>query len=104
MSGHTAGPWTAKFNGATASIDARESEIPWRGLATVITEMEDCETGRIKSDPEGIANARLIAAAPVMLEALEYIAGLTGYASCDNCNDVNIAARAAIALATGASA
>lgn len=51
--------------------------------------------------PETAANARLIAAAPELLAALQHIASFTAYVDCDNCNEMNVVARAAIAKATG---
>jgi hypothetical protein len=75
MNAHTAGPWKVRFQGPVAVIDADNGRIPWSGLASVITEVENEETGRRATDPEGVANARLIATAPEILEALRRLLG-----------------------------
>lgn len=70
---HTPGPWAVdatkvwKEDG-TSAIDAKG----WRALARVVVQMED-EDGL---NEEGVANARLIAAAPDLLPLAETVAAL----------------------------
>ena len=69
---HTPGPWEVErrtgkpdhwqINGVNQDLGCQ-----WRGLAMIYT------SGSWADDPEGLANAHLIAAAPDMLEALEDI-------------------------------
>lgn len=69
---HTKGPWTIGRNRAGyRDIDALDAEYPWQGLARVVVEMEG--VSGYDDFPEGEANARLIAAAPDLLEALEMV-------------------------------
>ena len=56
---HTPGPWTVIKNGAGC-----------RDVGTAITGLVTCFTHGIPDDPTDAANARLIAAAPEMLQAL----------------------------------
>lgn len=61
MSAHTPGPWIAKTeSGRMFFIDASIGGRRWQEVATCLP----CEVGDIE------ANARLIAAAPQLLEAL----------------------------------
>lgn len=94
MSGkHTPGPWTIERK---KKYRAHISGFGWHGLAKVIVRMrddeDDCE--------DGLANARLIASAPDLLEALEDLFGQT-YASTLEDPSVMDRARAAIAKAKG---
>lgn len=74
---HTPGPWKtkSKFGPRSASIVARSWD---QVVAKVFTRKYNTDgvisDGRpaIEADPEGEANARLIAAAPELLEALEH--------------------------------
>ena len=59
------------------------------------------EVRAVRSEKQCLADARLIASAPELLEALENIAAMTGYQDCDMCLEVNNTARAAIAKARG---
>lgn len=66
---YTEGPWViGDTRGGYADINAPSARYPWTGLARVVVEME----GVSKLEPYGMgeANARLIAAAPELLEAL----------------------------------
>lgn len=68
MAGHTKGPWgLGERDGDYVMIDAPNHS----GLASVVWQMED---DRLCGDPspEKEANARLIAAAPELLEALKW--------------------------------
>ena len=107
---HTPGPWHADIE-----------EYPYRREIIITTENYDPDTcegeriGRVFDDTNiGIANARLIAAAPAMKETLEYLAGkiahirraLVATGKAEFCNAWGIleaedAARAAIAQAEG---
>lgn len=100
MNKHTAGPWKVEW----ATIQGGEGH-------TIHDSTNDPELGRIASvyfhdDAEGEtnANARLIAAAPSLLEALQMIVVLSGSdtasvkARMDKASSI---ARAAIAKATG---
>lgn len=97
MSGHTPGPWhidyAAAGGGNIQSVNGPVANTRWFGNTQ-------------KEALEDFANARLIAAAPDLLEALKDLArslsdsdedGLTEYA------DVMVAARSAIAKAEGRS-
>ena len=65
---HTPGPWEiGDIEDGWVEIDSRISNIHHLGLAKVVWKMEDDE-----KTPRCEANARLIAAAPEMLEALEF--------------------------------
>lgn len=98
---HTPGPW--KHNACPKSRDPffRLASAVWNGEQFI------CSTsgapGRyVDADPETQdANARLIAAAPAMLEALRWIAdhGDTGEGRRPAYHDMRAKARAAIALA-----
>jgi len=61
---HTQGPWVVSNNyDGKASISGKD----WGGFATVVTKLDGDEN----EYGEGLANARLIAAAPRMYAALE---------------------------------
>jgi hypothetical protein len=61
MSTHTPGPWRTRNVDDHMYLDADT----WDAFARVVVVVDD------EPDPEGEANARLIAAAPEMLEALK---------------------------------
>ena len=99
---HTPGPWRfgeAK-NGYTTIGGGN-----WGEFATVVTRME----GRDHDDPTGVANARLIVAAPDLLAAVEALfqhCSMIHNVWGDGCNQKEAnaaidAGRAAIAKATG---
>ena len=104
MSGHTPGPWVATERSGYHEILAPCTDADWYGrekmhaVAYVDTEIDEAEQN---------ANARLIAAAPDLLEALTNL--VAHYAQLVNCGDCGnwdpetehqvIAARAALAKA-----
>lgn len=66
---HTPGPWQLEIRPRTDkpwTCFSHVSSDKWGELAVVVTAMEDEE----ELSTEGVANARLIAAAPELLEAL----------------------------------
>jgi hypothetical protein len=69
MSTHTVGPWTFKYE-PQSDGSAEAFEIHAHG-ATLIGACSCCNGAFISDDAEG--NARLIAAAPDLLDALELI-------------------------------
>lgn len=93
MGKHTPGPWTAtKFNPATGEIDDCYLYVE-PGISVIERKVK----GR---DQHDTANARLIAAAPDLLEALELAdAALSGANM--NMNVVERKVKAAIARARG---
>jgi hypothetical protein len=96
MSSHTSGPW--KVDGFTKrGTYARISGNDWAYFAKVIVRFCD------EPSPIGQANARLIAAAPDLLEALEKIlvSDREGYPNCNLFSDDLARAKAAIAKAKG---
>ena len=61
---HTQGPWAvSNYYAGKASISGKD----WGGFATVVTKLDGDESESV----EGLANARLIAAAPDLLATLE---------------------------------
>lgn len=62
---HTPGPWTQHVNSTEVSFDILGSDVSWVAQAH----------GHLNNlTPEiGLANAKLIASAPELLEALEYL-------------------------------
>ena len=93
MSKHTKGPWNAtKFNPVTGEIDDCYLYVE-PGIAVIERKVK----GR---DQHDTANARLIAAAPDLLEALEYCLDCLGdeFALPADCQNN---ARAAIAKSRG---
>lgn len=74
MSKHTPGPWSIDFRGGFKK-KAIISGSNWGGLARV--QVKTCMAADPKKiysdDPTGIANAKLIAAAPELLEVLEWM-------------------------------
>ena len=87
MSKHTPGPWAIYVNAPSDIVIRKMSKDGY----------ELCSIARVSS---GYANARLIAAAPELLEALQKIAGNT-YDEWTNGAEAARIARAAIAKATG---
>jgi hypothetical protein len=72
MSGHTPGPWTIKYE---TNVGAARSGCDWAVVAATGAFSTNTDSG--EHDTENKANARLIAAAPELLAALEEI--LSGY-------------------------
>ena len=93
MSEHTPGPWTVEHDEATKVLDADGCTLAWVGHLHL--------RGRRSSEEVG-ANARLIAAAVDMLEALEAIVADAEYLALVGDNHARrMAAKAAIAKAKG---
>lgn len=72
--GHTPGPWIVEFSG-TGGYDAMTGAWAIRKDSVLIAEVDQSDYGQNHCDyefhsPEAEANARLIAAAPELLEAL----------------------------------
>ena len=87
---HTPGPWFAKFEAGRYVISYQGEFGPHRALAI---------TGGFQ--PDNAANARLIAAAPELLEALQAVDVLFGHLATDSTQRIWVDnARAAIAKAT----
>jgi hypothetical protein len=109
MSGHTP-EWkletASRHDDINPTLCHRISGKNWAGFALVVTRLD----GDDFDHPEGIANARLIAAAPELLAALERIASLdpaqdsdeghNEWGEADCFRKAQDAARAAIAKAT----
>lgn len=96
MSGHTPGPW--RIDGLTKrGVYARITGGDWYYFAKVVVKFAD------EPSPVGAANARLIAAAPDLLEALEKIlvSDREGYPNCNLFSDDLARAKAAVAKAKG---
>lgn len=74
---HTPGPWV--INRGDYSDTASIGSSDWWGLAEVFIRLE----GDTKDHPAGLANARLIAAAPDLLEALERVLRVSDRATAD---------------------
>ena len=90
MSKHTPGPWKAHLDEAYVVTG------PDRGRVAIMTHLKGAHgLGGRRSGDESAANARLIAAAPELLEALTDLLGWQTLAP----DDVVAAARAAIARA-----
>jgi hypothetical protein len=87
MSKHTPGPWKADDKGKAVFIPLRAHHCEQLGIQVGFVSWED--------DKESLANARLIAAAPEMLAALQDL--------CDTLGECGMTekARAAIAKAEG---
>ena len=86
---HTPGPWRYVGHFGTHCLDSNGRCIA------------DAPHPNGMSEEEGFANARLIAAAPELLEALEYLAGFEKNADWDGYKAVTMA-KSAIAKARGA--
>ena len=99
MSKHTQGPWVA----ASLAPHGHPVRIVGNTKTVAIVPEDDTletKTGRIVEyvSPEGIANARLIAAAPDLLEALKTVASERDFVV--RCNDhIQSVVRTAIAKA-----
>ncbi len=92
MSKHTPGPWEAHLD------EAYFVTGPDRGRVAIMTHLKGAHgLGGRRSGDESAANARLIAAAPDLLEALTDLLGWQTLAP----DDVVAAARAAIDKAEG---
>lgn len=99
MSAHTPGPWDRRIE-----YDSLRDEIGARGKAVCIVWVRKVDgvlsdERQVVSDPEGEANASLIAAAPEMLDALESAESVLRQAGCDATARM---VRAVIAKARGA--
>jgi hypothetical protein len=94
MSAHTPGPWEAIGNLVRSPMD-KES-----GSGVMLAECADRWFLKVNSD-EAKANARLIAAAPELLEALQNLLAVAGVRIDDPRIVQFDAARAAVAKATG---
>lgn len=97
----TPGPWAlGKMRKYRIGIDGES----WTDLAKVVVRMDDGFTGIAVNSPDGYANARLIAAAPDLYEALRALSNNIGAASLAR-NPLGIELRAAaeraLAKATG---
>lgn len=96
---HTPSPWVVRVMGAqVVAIDAPNGDQTighsrWKELATAY----GCDDAMEDGEAVALANARLIAAAPELLEALRFIIDLL---PADPGGAINVA-RAAIAKATG---
>jgi len=99
MNTHTPGPWRCNYgNGTNLTHDVT---IWGLGGRTVIGELcSDPAFGPVPSNSEMAANARLIAAAPELLEALEEIAEQLELEG-PSCSDILAAARSTIAKVRG---
>ena len=101
---HTPGPWELDELSLRGNSYTAISGEDWIELATVVTRMKSSD----EYSPEGLANARLIAAAPELLEALQYLMSQTiemdekyGVALSEGEHEAALLARAAIAKAKG---
>lgn len=106
MTQHTPGPWHAqpeKLHGGKHHVVGRTPMVVREGQ--VIARMERSLNAKDEPCAEAEANARLIAAAPDLLAALQNIANTLGRATLDDCERhafaAHLIARAAIAKATG---
>ncbi len=86
---YTPGPWSATYDGVWA-------KTPWNANVRLATITHPSPMNGI----DGGANARLICAAPDMLEALQGVRASTEWSCMER--DAQDAVRAAIAKATGA--
>ena len=101
---HTPGPWSVgavSYKKQRVDIDSLHADKmlghqTWRGLARAY----GCEDRPAEGTAAMLANARLISAAPELLEALQKIAGNT-YDEWTNGAEAARIARAAIAKSTG---
>ncbi len=111
---HTPGPWRLHEYQEGATLDVVSDGVEWQSWTfavgagdSVVAEVEawtiDAGYPRPRTRDEAEANARLIAAAPELLEALNSMDSNGDWGGTDWCvpADVWRAARAAIAKATG---
>ena len=106
--GHSPGPWQVDPNrrGDVQTGDGREVCSVWSQEDHGNTHVVGSGGGRLVPDEDSDANARLIAAAPELLAALEHITEL--FVDCAPLGELTerevavVNARAAIAKATGA--
>ena len=105
MNAHTPGPWIVEPP-ASGDGDISDASMPqchsfisssnWSALARVVTRME----GETADSEEGLANARLIRAAPDLYTALKaLLEAAEKHIFSDECQAQRYAARAAIAYA-----
>jgi len=97
MSGHTPGPW-AVTKGSPRKVTANGVLICNAVLRNSATTKQNAAG---KGEEKAKANARLIAAAPELLEALEVIAPMLDYLPHPHCVSAINSVRAAITAATG---
>lgn len=73
---HTPGPWNVGYEHDEAYVTDHTpiNAAKWAGLAQVVTHIQ----GDAEKNPRGLANAQLIAAAPDLLEALEFVQSRMG--------------------------
>lgn len=90
---HTPGPWSMFSNGFAVGVCTHDSDVAW----TFFEDRGLLDTARSRDEDE--ANARLIAAAPDLLQACIYLA--EGIEACGLTGVYLDQARAAIAKATG---
>jgi len=92
MMKHTQGPWAvSNYYAGKASISGKD----WGGFATVVTRLDGDEN----EYGEGLANARLIAAAPDMYTALQSM--VLNYAQFGRVTENNVRDAARILLEIG---
>lgn len=101
MTSHTPGPWLCDFTGVIRSTNKNGYAEPIRMAGAWVA-------GAWDGDPEAIANATLMAAAPELREALEWalaeITGETSYTAPDQRENCLQKAEAAILKATQSAA
>ena len=101
MSKHTPGPWILTEGNRFDKEMVITTQYRLDASIGCICEMDVYFTGLIGIEQE--ANARLIAAAPELLEALQNMLGLTEASDYMGAREIEQQARAAIAKATGGS-
>jgi hypothetical protein len=69
MAEYTKGPWNVEADSLKGDGHVAISGEGWEEFATVVIRMKN----KRRDEPEGLANARLIAAAPQLLWALEQV-------------------------------
>ena len=99
MAEHTAGPWTEHPQQGTNTIDIRSREDVW--IASVL-DSHDNDKGGFPSDDECKANAKLVAAAPELLDAAHaLLVGVEDAYPHTKHFTLNVKLREALAKATG---
>jgi len=91
---HTPGPWAVSTQGVGFEVDSADG---WQ----VAQAQQRHEDGRGKEATMRLANARLIAAAPELLEALTDVSNQARHSDYDWPVELSRAVSAAIAKATG---